>query len=55
MWWNGACHCEFDRKLMETETKKFPNGGKAIVEQRLASEEVNRKAQDCESHSQWSE
>ena len=44
---------------METETttrSEFPNGGKAIVEQILASEEINKsKRADCESHSQGSE
>ena len=33
-------HCEFDEKSMETETttfSEFPNGGKAIVEEILAS------------------
>ena len=44
---------------METKTttwSEFPNGGKAIVEQILASEEINNpKEQDCESHSQGSE
>ena len=42
---------------METETttwSEFRNGGKAIVEQILASEETNLKEQDCESHSQES-
>ena len=41
MWWNGASCCEFDGKLMVTETtwSEFPNGGKAIVEEMLASEE----------------
>ena len=45
MRWNRASHCEFDGKLMETETTKwseFPNGGKAIAEQILASEERNK-------------
>ena len=45
MWWNGASHCEFDGKSMETETtilSEFPDGGKAIVEQILASEEINK-------------
>ena len=40
MWWNRACHCEYDAKSMGTETipwSEFPNGGKAIVEQILAS------------------
>ena len=35
-------HCELDEKSMETEStlwSEFPNGGKAIVEQILASEE----------------
>ena len=43
---------------METETtlSEFPNGGKAIVEQILASEEkINPKEQDCDSHSQGSQ
>ena len=42
MQWNGASGCEFDRKSMETETatwSQFPNEGKTIVEQILASEE----------------
>ena len=41
-------------KLMETETttwSEFPNGGKAIAEQILASEEINSKDQDCEMQS----
>ena len=44
MQWNGTTHGEFDGKSMETETtrSKFPNGGKAIVEQVLASEEINK-------------
>ena len=45
MQWNGAFPCEFDRKPIETETttwSEFPNGGKAIVEQKLASEERNK-------------
>ena len=43
---------------METETtswSEFPNGGKAILEQILASEEINPKEQDYEGHSQGSE
>ena len=39
-----ASHCEFDGKTMQTETttwSEFPNEGKAIVEQILASEEIN--------------
>ena len=41
----GASRCEFDGNSMETETTtwlEFPNGGKSIVEQILASEEINR-------------
>ena len=41
---------------METEAitwSEFSNGGKAIAEQILVSEEINKlKEQDCESHSQ---
>ena len=40
-----ASCCEFDGKSMETEAttwSEFPNGGKAIVEQILASEEINK-------------
>ena len=59
MRWNGAFACEFDGKSMETETKtwsEFPNGGKAIVEQILASEEINKsKRADYENHSLESE
>ena len=45
MQWNGALHCEYDGKSMETETttwSEFPSGGKAIAEQILASEERNK-------------
>ena len=45
MQWNGASCCELVGKSMETETttwSEFPNGGKAIVEQILASEERNK-------------
>ena len=45
MRWNEASGCEFDGKSMETETailSEFPNGGKANVEQILASEERNK-------------
>ena len=45
MWWNKASCCEFDGKSMETMTTtwlEFPNGGKAIAEQILASEEINK-------------
>ena len=40
----GTSRCEFDGKSMETEatTSEFPSGGKAIVEQILASEEINK-------------
>ena len=40
-----APHCEFDGKSLETETRtrsEFPNRGKAIAEQILASEERNK-------------
>ena len=41
MWWNEASCFEFIGKSMETETtwSEFPNEGKAIVEQILATEE----------------
>ena len=42
MQWNGATCCELVGKSMETETttwSEFSNGGKAIPEQILASEE----------------
>ena len=44
MQWNRASHCEFDGKSMETETtsSEFPNGGKTIVEQILASQKINK-------------
>ena len=41
----------------ETETKtqsEFPNKGRAIVEQIIASEERNQEEKDYESHSQGS-
>ena len=44
-WWNGASRFEFDGNSMETETvtwSEFPNEGKAIIEQILASEEINK-------------
>ena len=50
--WNWVSNCMFDRKLMETETttwSEFPNGGKAIIEQILVSEEINPKEQDFEN------
>ena len=43
---------------METETttwSEYPNGGKAIVDQILASEERNPKEQDCDNYSLGSE
>ena len=57
MQWNGASCCELVGKSIETETtwSEFPNGGKAIVEQILASEERNPKEQDYENHSLGSE
>ena len=42
---NWTFRCEFDGKSMETKTTtllKFLNGEKAIVEQILASEEINK-------------
>ena len=39
--------CEFDGKSMKTETatwSEFPNGWKAIVEQILQSEEINKSS-----------
>ena len=54
MGWNRACCCKFDGKPMETETttwSEFYNGGKAIIEQILASEEkINPKEHDYENH-----
>ena len=41
--------CEYDGKLMETETtisSEFPNGRKAIVEQILASEERSKNPKE---------
>ena len=58
MQWNRASCFKFDGKSVETETTawlEFPNGQKAILEQILVSEEINRKEQVCESHSQRSE
>ena len=49
-------HFEYDGKSMETKIitwLEFPNGGKAIFEQILASE-INPKEQDCESPSEGS-
>ena len=45
MSWNKGIHCESDGKSVETETttwSEFPNGWKAIVEQILVSEEINK-------------
>ena len=45
MLWNWASRCEFDGKSIETETttwSDFYNGEKAIVEQILTSEEINK-------------
>ena len=45
MRWNGASCFELHGKSMETETtiwSEFPNGRKAIVEQILALEEINK-------------
>ena len=41
----GHPDCEFDGKPMETEAttrSEFPSGGKAIAEQILVSEEINK-------------
>ena len=49
MRWNGASRFEFDGKSMETETttwSEFLDGGKAIVEQILALEEINKSVPD---------
>ena len=56
MWWNGTSYCEIDgRKSMETKTatwSEFPNGGRAIVEQILVSEEINKSKKAGPSESQ---
>ena len=55
MWWNGASHCEFDGKSMETETttwSEFSNGEKAIVEQ-IASEERKKSKRAGQWESQY--
>ena len=49
-----ASRCEFDWKSVETETttwSEFLNGGKAIVEQMLASEERNTVKPVQDDHS----
>ena len=54
MQWSKVFCCEYDGTSKETETawSEFPNGGKAIVEQILVSEEINPTEQDCENHIQ---
>ena len=45
MRWKMPSRSEFDRKSMQTETTtwlEFPNEEKAIVEQTVASEEINK-------------
>ena len=43
MQFSRASCCEYDGKLMETDTtSEFPNGGKDISEQIVASEEINK-------------
>ena len=45
MHWNRASNFEFAGKTVETERttwSEFPNGGKAIVQQILASQEINK-------------
>ena len=58
MSWNETSPFKFDRKSVETETTtwlEFPNRDKVIVEQILASEEINKsKKQDSEKQSQES-
>ena len=53
MHWNGASQFVLDKTLMETDRttwSEFPNRGKAILEQILASEERNNpEEQDFES------
>ena len=46
---NRVSCCEYDGKLMETETiisSEFSNGRKAIVEQVLASEERSKNPKE---------
>ena len=45
MQWNRVSCCEFGRKSIETEIatwSEFPNGRKAIVQQILGSEGINK-------------
>ena len=45
MQWSGSSYFEIDRNSMETKTttwSEFPNGRKPIVEQILASGEINK-------------
>ena len=54
MWWNGTSRYGLVGKSIETETttwSEFPNGGRAIVEQLLASDVRNPKEQDYENQS----
>ena len=58
MQWKRASHCEYDRKSTETETttwSEFPNGEKAIIEQILKSEEINKSKREGLWESQRSE
>ena len=58
MQWNGASRCELIGKSMEAETttwSEFPNGEKAIVEQILKSEEINKSKREGLWESQRSE
>ena len=55
MQWNGTSCFELDGKSMKTETKtwsEFSDGGKAIVEQILASEERNKSKREGLQESQ---
>ena len=48
-------HFQSDGKSIATEAttwSEYPDGGKAMAEQMLASEEINAKDQDCERYSQ---
>ena len=56
MQWNRASRSEYDEKLMETETttwSEFPKGGKAIVEQILASEKRDKSKRVRLGESVW--
>ena len=55
MQWSMVFCWEYDGKSKENETttwSEFHNGGKAVVEQILVSEEISPTEQDCDNHSQ---